>query len=296
MKIEILIAYVAGTSRMMGACLDSIKRHDAGHNYSITVVTDEESGSEAKELFSHRVDSVVSYSVDMKAIGSQRHASLLDSHMATADGLILTMDSDCMPIADGWLRELYGMLGPDSVLSGIKWPWEPPEDDVEGFERRIRDNQNWNNTWVACQLVDSVWVRENGLKYGTGDDTGFELAAAARTLGLEMKGWMPTRCALPSGWFDPELNRMMCVVYGDKMVHIGGGSGKAVGRVVDIDGMYDEAIARVLRDKGAEWMLDPVYSHEYTFKREGRVVEYKMKMMYNEMSRYLETHDSVFVS
>lgn len=295
MKIEILIAYVAGTSRMMKACLESIKRHDAGVDYSITVVTDMESGSEARELFNSSVDSVVSYSVDITAIGSQRHASLLDSHMEVAEGLVLTMDSDCMPVADGWLGELYGMLGSDSVLSGIKWPWNPPADDVVGIERRIRDNQNWTNTWVACQLVDPCWLRKNNLKYGTGDDTGFDLAATARAFGLEMKGWMPTRCALPAdSWTDPELNRMMCVVYGDKVVHIGGGSGKAVGRVIDISGMYDMAIARVLKEKGAEWMLDPSESHEYTFKREDRVVQYKMKMMYNEMSRYLETHDSLF--
>ena len=294
--VDILIAYVAGTERLMRACLASIGRYDAGVDYGITVVTDIEASEEARDLFEGDVGRVVSYSVDNNAIGSQRHASLLDSYMNEAQGLVLTMDSDCLPIGDRWLWQLCGFLGQNTVLPGIRWPWEPPGADVEGIEARIRGNHNWENTWVACQLVDSDWVRTNGLRYCDGDDTGFALAAKAREQGLRMPGWMPTRCALPDGHVDPELNRMMCVVYGDKVVHIGGGSGSAVGRVVDIDGMYDKVVDRILNAQDAGWLLDEGKSHVYRFDREDDVSQYKMNRMYAEMRRYLETHDSLFGS
>lgn len=296
MKVGILISYVAGTQRLMQACLSAIRRYDAGVDYSINVICESGHLSEAKEVCKDLVDSIRSYDVAQDAVGSERHATLLDGYMFSAEGLILTLDSDCLPVADEWLGELCWMLRPEFILPGIKWPWKPPSDDLDGIEGRVRGNQNWDNTWVACQLVDAQWIRDNKLKYSTGDDTGFSLTAKARELGYRMPGWLPTRCALPDGDIDPELNRMMCVVYGDKMVHIGGGSGNAVGRIVDKDAMYSGAIERILTENGAEWMMKDGNNHKYSFDKEPEVVEYKMRMMYNEMRRYLETHDSLFVS
>jgi len=225
MNVTILISYVAGTQRLMQACLAAISRHDAGVEYNICVICEDAHLQEAESVCGDLVNSVMSFPVPEEAVGSQKHAALLDGYMAAAEGLTLTMDSDCLPVADGWLADLCGMLSPSCVLSGIKWPWEPPSEGTEGIEGRIRENHNWNNTWVACQLVDPQWLRDNCLRYSEGDDTGFSLATKARELGLRMPGWLPTRCALPDGDMDAELNRMMCVVYGDKMVHIGGGSG-----------------------------------------------------------------------
>jgi len=291
--VDVLIAYAAGTERLMRACLDSLARHEAGVDYAVTVVTDQRTADEAVTLFGSDVERLVSYAVSDYAVGSQRHAFVLDEYMKGASGLVLTMDSDVLPVADGWLGELCSMVSAETMLPGIRWPWEPPGSDVTGIEARVRSNQNWNNTWVACQLVEPEWVRAMSLKYASGDDTGFALAAQVREMGLRMPGWLPTRCALPEGGMDPELNRMMCVAYGDKVVHIGGGSGKATGRVVDADGAYDKAVERVLSE-GADWILNDDESHLYEFTREDEVVEYKMRGMYNEMKRYLQTHDSLF--
>ena len=298
MTVTILIAYVKGTERLMKACLESIKRYNAGAKYRIVVITEDSTLDEAKKVCGSDVDEILSYLVDNNAVGSERHAFLLDSYMGSAEGLVLTMDSDCLPIADNWLGELLSLHKPECnlLLPGIRWPWKPPSGDIEGIEGRVRKNQNWDRTWVACQLVDAGWVRTFKLKYNDGDDTGFALAEKAEEDGMQMLGWLPTRCALPEGDLDPELNRMVCVVYGDKIVHIGGGSGKAAGRVVDVDGMYDRVIDRILEEQGAEWILEDSENHKYIFDMEDEVVEYKMAKMYNEMRRYLLTHNSLFGS
>jgi len=293
MSVTVLISYVGGTQRLMKACLSSILKYRAGVHYKLHVVTEERWLSEAEEIRSDVVSSVIPCQVDGNAPGSYRHSAMLDKYMESAEGMVLTLDSDRFPVADGWLGELYSMQGEGRILPGIRWPWKPPCGSVSGLEERVRTNLNWNNTWVACQLVDPNWVRVNGLKYRNGDDTGFELTAKAREQWLSMPGWKPSRCALPEGDIDPELNRMFCVAYGDKVVHIGGGSGKAVGREIFGEGCYGKAVERIL-EEGAEWMLDDSQSHRYVFDREDEVVEYKMGLMYNEMKAYLETHDSLF--
>ena len=151
---------------------------------------------------------------------------------------------------------------------------------------------------MACQLVHTDFIHDHKLSYGgCTEDTGFPLLDKAMELGLQMTGWMPTRCAR-AAWasaFDNEFNRLKCVVYGDKMFHIGGMSRKATGRNIDPVGLYEEAVEMVLRRRGAEWILDESRNyHAYRFDKEAEVTDYKMKYLAEGMAEHLKTHHACF--
>jgi len=105
---------------------------------------------------------------------------------------------------------------------------------------------------------------------------------------------MPTKCALPSGDLNPELNRVACVVFGDKIFHMGGASRKAQGAAIDSQGFFDQARERVLAEKGAEWILEDGNHHKYRLNEEVGVVRYKMDCMYSQMRQYLEVNPRLF--
>ena len=75
---------------------------------------------------------------------------------------LLTLDSDCFPVADGWLTDLLAMK---ASVAGILHPWQPPSDELDPttIEWRIRSEWNWNNTHVACQLTRLHYTNEHGL-------------------------------------------------------------------------------------------------------------------------------------
>jgi len=296
--VTIIPAYASGTVPLIETYLACMERHDAGCPYMIKIYTDRNGEAEIKELCEKRGVQLFGVDVPAEMTGTPKHACLLDTAMKEEDGLVVTMDSDCLPVADGWLSHLVGLHEQGVALPGICWPWKPPDDvPRDTMEWRIRKRHNWTNTWVACQLVDASWVKEHNLRYIGGDDTGFELAEKAEALGLEMKGWMATRCALPSNRaeeLDPEFNRAMCVVYGDMMLHIGGASGRAYGKLTDPAGFYDDAVDRILSSRDADWIMEDGNNHEYKYNREEEVAQFKMRVMYREMVNYLKTHDRLF--
>lgn len=297
--ITIIVAYASGTIPLIETYFACMERHDAGCPYVIKIYTDRDGEAEVGDVCQKRDIELFGVDVSAEITGTPKHARLLDVAMEKENGLVLTMDSDCLPIADGWLSQLVDLHSDGVALPGIRWPWKPPDDDVSEntIEWRIRKRHNWNNTWVACQLVDASWVRQHNLLYINGDDTGFELAEKVQELGFKMGGWMATRCALPSGGdveLDPELNRAMCVVYGDKILHVGGGSGRAHGKITDPIGFYDDVVDRILDDRDADWVMEDGNNHEYKLDREDEVVEFKMRIMNQEMVRYLQTHDRLF--
>ena len=223
------------------------------------------------------------------------HGRLLDLAMAdVTTERVLTLDSDCFPVANGWLKVLVDMA--DGGVSGILWPWVPPPPDLDpkNIESRVRTYHCWNNTQVACQLVRADFVRDNRLMFIRGEDTGFEILDKAHEMGLPVRGLMPTRCALPDGGFDAELNRHVCVVYGDCIYHHGGATREKDGAVLVRGPIYDGAREKVLRE-GAEWVLDDALSHRYVFDREEEVAQHKMEAMYEDMVRYLGTNDRLFL-
>jgi len=297
--VTIIPTYTAGTMPLIQTYFACMERHDAGCSYTMKMYTDMAGKEEVESLCKEKGVEVFGVDLPTEMTGTPKHARLLDAAIKKEDGLVLTMDSDCLPVADGWLAELVEFHEQGAVLSGILWPWEPPPKELprDTIDYRVRKNHNWTNTWVACQLVSALWVKKHDLLYANGDDTGFELAEKAKELGLGMKGWMATRCALPGQrgmGFDPEFNRIMCVVYGDKMLHIGGASGRAHQRILDPVGLYNEVVDRILCMKNADWVMEEGNNWRYTLEREAEVAELKMRIMHQEMLNYLRTHDRLF--
>ena len=282
--VTIIPTYTFGTMSLIQTYLACMKRHDAGCPYVMKIYTDKQGEAEVRPLCEEKGIELFGVSLPVEMTGTPKHARLLDEALKNEDGLALTMDSDCLPVADGWLAELVGLHEQGAALPGILWPWKPPTADLphSTIDWRIRRRHNWMNTWVACQLVDASWVKKHKLRYIHGDDTGFELAEKAEELGLEMKGWIATRCALPGRrgmGLDPEFNRAVCVVYGDKMLHIGGASGRVHQRILDPAGFYDDVVDRILCSKGADWIMDDGNNYKFTYEREDEVVDFKMKIM-----------------
>lgn len=298
--ITILIAYAKGTSDMLDVCLSALDRHPAGIDHHTMVITDGFGWGEAVEVAGkHNEGFPAAYDIGPTSSGSEMHGKLLDRAIKDLESeYVLTLDSDCFPVADGWLEDLFKMLEGNVVMSGILWPWTPPPRSVNEatLEYRIRKAHCWNNTQTACQLVKRSFIVDNGLSFTGDDDTGFAVCKKAYQLGYTISGLMPTCCALPSANEDPEMNRHVCVVYGDKIYHQGGSTRKSQGAAIDPMGLYDNARGRVFEEKGAEWILTAGNHHRYNLDREEEVAQFKMRLMFNEMARYLTEHDSLFNS
>lgn len=296
--VTTLIAYAAGTQEMLDVCLASLARHNSGAENKLVVITDGIGHFEACDVIRPYNAEVFAYDIGKMTNGSAMHGMLLD--MAVKDvtsEYILSLDSDCFPVAENWLSDLLGFMDNGATLAGILWPWTPPPADLDSvtIEYRIRQNHCWNNTQVVCQLVRKSFLVANNLKYVDGDDTGFAITERARKLGMKIKGWKPTRCAKPSTYdFDPELNRHVCMIFGDKIYHQGGSTRKNQGANIDPQGLFDKARERVFAEKGAEWIFQDDNNHEYEYDREEAVAQFKMQCMFDDMRRYLQTHDSLF--
>ena len=294
----IVICYAAGTERVLRACLSSLGRHDAGEYFKVKVYTDPDGLSEAASYCSSFQGTPEVVQCPEELSGSRKHGFLLDEAMRREKGIVLTLDSDCFPVADGWLGQLVGKYQDGIWMPGIQWPWEPPSPtaDKESIEWRIRNVQNWSNTWVVCQLVDTMFVRDCGLSYMSGDDTGFAIIEAMRSQGYSHSGFMPTRCARPT-WasgFDPEMNRHMCVIYGDCMIHLGGGSAEVDGKEFEYNHLFAEPIEMTLRKASADWLLNDDNSHRYRFDNEKEVSAFKMRMMRKGILKHLQDNKSMF--
>lgn len=298
--VTILIAYAKGTSDILDVCLSALNRHDAGAENDIMVITDSLGWSEALEVSSkHSNITVSAYDIGKTANGSEMHGKLLDKAIRELDSeYVLTLDSDCFPVADKWLSDLLAMQQGNTVLSGILWPWVPAPKSVSEItlEYRIRRSHCWSNTQTACQLVKRSFIVDNELSFTGDDDTGFTICKKAHQLGFTIKGFMPTCCALPVGDLDPEMNRHACVIYGDKVYHQGGSTRRLQGASVDPLGFYEMARGRVFDEKGAEWILKAENHHRYVLDREEDVAQFKMKLMFEEMTRYLAVNDRLFDS
>jgi hypothetical protein len=294
--VTILIAYYPGTKEILDTCLSSLFRHDAGADFKVKVIGIN-GMIDCQDVLGRFDVELVTHNEDPRAIGSRVHGRLLDLTVPDVDtSYFLTLDSDCFPVADGWLALLLAEYDFGANLPGIVWPWIPSPPDIKPgeIEYRIRKYHCWHNTQVACQLVRTGFVRDLGLKYELGDDTGFMLLDKAHQLGTTMKGLMPTKCPLPEGDLDPEMNRHCCVVFGDKICHQGGATRSGQGASVDPSGYYDKARQRIIDEKGAEWILEDGNHHAYQFSNEEEVAQFKMRAMFREMTNFLQGSSSLF--
>jgi hypothetical protein len=240
------------------------------------------------------------YDVGKAPTGSGQHARLLDAAVKDVDSeFVLTMDSDCFPVADGWLKTLVDMQKEDVVVSGILWPWVPPPESLshKTIEWRIRRQHCWNNTQIACQLIPRSFL--DAWKFGDarGDDTNFYLMDCVREAGMRVAGLMPTRCPKPdreSFDFDPEMNRHESIIFGDLVYHHVGATRESRKEVVGKEAIFKESRQRVYNEQGAEWMLALGQSYPYHMDREEDVAQFKMQMMYRDAAWFLESHSSLF--
>lgn len=289
-KVDIVTCYKAGTSGMFKACLESIHKHTKEILYDVVVLTkwgdaDDELGELERE-YGLIVEEV---SVPPSS-ASKVHGFMLDSFIpaGTDSEYVLTLDSDCFPVADGWLSDLANLLQEGVAVAGILHPWAPPPADMEKskIEWRVRSQHCWQNTHVACQLIRVEDLEKLGVKYNDGDDTGLAIVKEAQKRGWTVDGFMPTRCAKPAaGKIDPEFNRYVCMIYGDKVYHHGGFSRVTGGDEPVFKDDFGWVTERVIKEQGAEFLLDDANSYKFKFDREEKVAAEKMQRLFGLKSQ-----------
>lgn len=301
-EITIVICYQAGTTDLLQICLSSIERHTK-IPYSIHVLT-KNADRGLKQLQSEREFSVFEYSDPDERSFSRLHGWLLDSHIPNhiETEYVLTLDSDCFPVADGWLYQLYDMMKCGVRIAGILHPWAPPPSDMSHskIEWRVRSQHCWEMTHVACQMIGVEDLRILGRKYNEGDDTGLAIPLEAKVRGWDIDGFRVSRCPKPvakgnaSGGVqgiltDPEFNRYSHLIFEDKVYHQGGGTRISVGG----DEPVLERTFGWVRDKisllqGAEFLLDSEMSYCFRFDREEEVAAEKMNRLFGLRSGQMD--------
>jgi hypothetical protein len=288
----IVICYKSGTSPMLRANLCSLRRHTPDTCYKTMVVMDN-ADKEDPELLELRDKFGFDLKMVQVDVGENRsHGAMLDSVIPSEidTEYFMTLDSDCFPVADGWIDGLKSMLCDDKKIAGILHPWAPPPSNMKKtlLERRVRIQHCWRNTHVACQIMRTADFPLLNTCYVAGDDTGLDIMVKAHVAGWKIDGYKPTRCPLLKGKSritDPEFNRYVGVVYGDKVYHHGSWTlTSACGARSLCEDDFSRVVGKVLRERGAEFMLDEAFSYRYKFDREEEVAQDKMKRLFWHLS------------
>lgn len=288
-RLTLVTCYKAGTSSVMEAWLASVRRHEAGLPGHIVILTKK---GDVDEGLKRLVGEYAPMELEEVDVGSDLlsvsrvHGVMLDSYVPNKiqTELVVTMDSDCFPVADGWASELAGMLDSGARLAGILHPWGPPPKDMKKtkLEWRVRSQHCWERTHVACQMIRTADLKELGVKFAQGDDTGLLVTRLAAEKGWKTAGFMPTRCPRPAvGKVDPEFNRYVGLLYGDKVFHLGGFTRTAVcgdQPVFEVD--FGWVKDQMLEERGAEFLLDDEQSYRFKFDQEEKVAAEKMQRLF----------------
>jgi hypothetical protein len=286
--VSIVICYRNGTSAMLKVCLDSVLRHTKDIEYATHVVRRKESVPfDARDICLQHGAQYWDLEEDNSRKSSRIHGYLLDMVMPNITGdYVLTLDSDCFPVADGWLSDLVLMIENGASCSGILHPWAPPPESLnkKSIEWRLRSQQCWLNTHVACQLLRLDYLQDllsSGLRYEAGDDTGLLFPNRVWEEGGFCAGFKPTRCPRPLGEFDAEYNRYVHLVFGDKVYHRGGHTREDVcGDEQTLERFFKWADKRLFEEGGAEWLLNDEVSYRYRFDKEEMVALDKMNRIF----------------
>jgi hypothetical protein len=287
MKVEIVTCYKAGTLPIMAAWVAAVGRHTKGDDCGFTVLVKKGEAEELKDGIPWMWPAkVVEVEVGSDCVSAARvHGKMLDAYLPSgvrAD-MVCTMDTDCFPVADGWIEGLVGMLEGGVRVAGILHPWAPPPDDMKRtrIEWRVRSQHCWRNTHVACQMLRTADLVAMGVGYSGGDDTGLLIPRKAQEMGWKVSGYMPTRCPVAAeGKLHPEFNRYVSLVYGDKVFHLGGYTRVSMGDKDVYEEEFGWAKKRVLAEKGAEFLLDDSLSYRFAFDREEDVAKEKMDRIF----------------
>jgi hypothetical protein len=289
--ITIVICYVRGTHEMMRASISSIKKHTKVDRYNIIIASQE--GNLDDGLFNIVSGSDLPIEVmeipDRFISTGREHGCILDKAMESVTAeYVVTMDSDAIPIKDGWLTYLLELIENDDTIctAGILHPWLPPAQDMKKtlMEWRVRSQRCYETTHVACQLIrlkDIKKLKSQGIGYASGDDTGLGMVKALKEQGGHCEGYKPTRCPKPEVDFDAEFNRYECVVFGDAVIHVGGHTRTTVDGDDAVFGKaFGWASDRILEDGTAEFILDDDNSYFYKFDKEYEVSQENMQRMF----------------
>ena len=290
MRTTIAVCYKAGTQDILKIWFASIFRH-TGSCKIVVVTADDQSHKEALDI----ADGIEVVQVVMTPCPPARiHGTMLDNFLASnsvATEFFLTMDSDCFPVADGWLKDLEGMMDNGAKVTGIRHPWAPPAEDMDHFriEWRVRSQHCCNNTHVACQMIRYADLKELGVKYAGGDDTGLLIPLMAGKKGWKIDGFKVSRCAKPRDNSDPEFNRYVCLIFGDKIYHHGGFTRVAtMGDKPMLSEVYGWVSGSIMEHRGAEFMLSDDHSYKFKMDREEEVAKEKMDRLFGAQTMGLK--------
>ena len=297
MRTTIAVCYKAGTQEILWTWFVAIFKH-TGPCKIVVITADLQSQKEATEIINgleHSKANMEVVQVTMTPCPPARiHGTMLDnflaSNMVTTE-FFLTMDSDCFPVADGWLEDLEGMLDKGAKVAGIRHPWAPPSEDMDHcrIEWRVRSQHCWNNTHVACQMLRYADLKELGVKYAGGDDTGLLVPLMAGKRGWKIDGFKVSRCAKPRDTSDPEFNRYVCLIFGDKVYHHGGFTRVAtMGDKPMLAEAYGWVSGSILEHRGSEFMLSDEYSYKFKLDREEEVAKDKMDRLFGAQTMGLK--------
>jgi len=294
-QVTIVISYQTGTGGILATCLASLARHTMDVPHEIVVLT--RKGGIDNDLLqlkaTYVIDVVEMPNID-HSVSSRVHGMMLDGFIPAYINTeyLMTLDSDCFPIADGWLSDLLAMMKNDARIVGILHPWAPPPAGMsrQKIEWRIRSQHCWETTHVACQMLKKLDFNILNKPYNLGDDTGLAILIEAKKQGWKIDGFKPTRCPIPEGsTIDPEFNRYVGIVFGDKVYHHGGFTRTTTFGDKPVFGSEFAWVGpRVLKDKGAEFLLDDEFSYRFKFDREEEIAKEKMQRLFGLDSQKLK--------
>jgi hypothetical protein len=289
-RTTIAVCYKAGTKDILRIWLTSVWRYTKENVEIVFVTADEAATSEASEVFGGELRGTKVVQVSLDNVASTKvHGAMLDAFLAlntVKTELFLSMDSDCFPVAEGWLGGLEKMMDDGAMIAGILHPWLPPPAGMnhDKIEWRVRSQHCWNNTHVACQMIRMADLKRlitTGINFTTGDDTGLAFTVAAKAWGWKIDGYKVTRCAKPKDGSDPEFNRYVSLIFGDKVYHHGGFTRVTVGGDKPVMGKaYEWVTPELLAHKGAEFLLQSDNSYCFKFDREEEVAAEKMDRLF----------------
>ena len=299
--VTIVVCYKTGTKSILKVCLDSIRRHTREDIVLSLVCHGSPDEFDAEDLLSqfpnHELNFANPTDISTK-LSSRIHGQMLDMVIPSkiSTKYVMTLDSDCFPIADDWLSNLLKMLESGALCVGILHPFVPPPLALEfgSLEFRIRTQLCWHNTHVACQLNSTdLFSKYELMRYNGGDDTGLLIPALVRSNGGLVDGYRVTRCAKSILGMDSELNRSMCLVYGDRICHQGGFTRGQLSTDCKFEEHFGWAKQKTQEANGAEFLLDNEYGHEYRFDREEEVAAILMDVMFG-MRKVLRLGDDTY--